>query len=181
MNFSKTPTTIPDLYVIKAMSFADTRGKFIESYNQKDFEELGITTKFVQSNQSYSRQGVLRGLHLQREKPQAKLVRVVSGAIFDVAVDLRYDHPGTWGKWFGIELNDYLDNMLYIPEGFAHGFLALTNSIIEYKCSEFYYPEFETGVRWNDPNINIRWPLVKDPIMSEKDKKLPFHTYLFRE
>ena len=149
---------IAGLCVITPTVHGDARGYFVETYNKKDMEEAGLTMEFVQDNQSCSVKGVLRGLHFQKQFPQGKLVRVIKGAVFDVAVDLR---PGseTYGKWFGIELTEENKKQFYIPEGFAHGFLVLSD-IAEfcYKCTDFYHPGDEGGLAWNDPVIGIKWP-----------------------
>lgn len=149
---------IEGLCVITPVVHSDLRGYFMETYNQKDMEENGLFLNFVQDNQSCSTKGVLRGLHFQKQYPQGKLVRVIKGSVFDVAVDLR---PGsqTYGKWFGIELTEENKKQFYIPEGFAHGFLVLSD-IAEfcYKCTDFYHPGDENGLAWNDPAINIVWP-----------------------
>lgn len=163
---------IEGLCIITPTVYGDARGYFMETYNQKDMEEAGLTMKFVQDNQSCSTKGVLRGLHFQKEHPQGKLVRVISGTVFDVAVDLRKDSE-TYGKWFGIELSAENKKQFYIPEGFAHGFLVLSD-IAEfcYKCTDFYNPSDEGGLMWNDPTIGIAWPEVDVELnISEKDKK----------
>lgn len=149
---------IEGLCVITPTVHGDARGYFMETYNQKDMEEAGLKLKFVQDNQSCSTKGVLRGLHFQKQFPQGKLVRVVRGAVFDVAVDLR-SKSKTFGKWFGIELTKENKKQFYIPEGFAHGFLVLSD-IAEfcYKCTDFYHPGDEGGLAWNDPKIGIKWP-----------------------
>lgn len=132
----------------------------METYNQKDMEEAGLTMQFVQDNQSSSTKGVLRGLHFQKEFPQGKLVRVVKGSVFDVAVDLRSDSE-TYGKWFGVELTEENKKQFYIPEGFAHGFLVLSDlAEFCYKCTDFYHPGDEGGLAWNDPEIGIKWPTL---------------------
>ena len=141
--------------------------------NQKDMEEAGLTMQFVQDNQSSSTKGVLRGLHFQKEFPQGKLVRIVKGSVFDVAVDLRSDSE-TYGKWFGVELSAENMKQFYIPEGFAHGFLVLSDEAeFCYKCTDFYHPGDEGGLAWNDPEIGVEWPLEEgvDLIISEKDQK----------
>ena len=162
---------IEGLKVIEPAVFGDARGYFMETYNYNDFAEAGIDCQFVQDNQSASKKGVLRGLHFQINYPQDKLVRVVSGEVFDVAVDLR---PGskTYGKWFGIELSEENRKQLYIPEGFAHGFLVLSeNAEFCYKCTDFYYPGDEGGIAWNDPTLGIQWPEIEGEYqLSEKDK-----------
>lgn len=152
---------IRGLCVIEPAVHGDERGYFVETYNQRDMEEAGLNMKFVQDNQSGSVKGVLRGLHFQKEYPQGKLVRVIKGAVFDVAVDLRTSSE-TYGKWFGIELTEENKKQFYIPEGFAHGFLVLSD-VAEfcYKCTDFYHPGDEGGLAWNDPEIGIVWPKVK--------------------
>ena len=157
-----TTCPIEGLYVIEPTVHGDARGYFMETYNQKDMEEAGLTMKFVQDNQSCSTKGVLRGLHFQKEFPQGKLVRVVKGTVFDVAVDLRSDSK-TYGQWFGVELSEENKKQFYISEGFAHGFLVLSD-IAEfcYKCTDFYHPGDEGGLAWNDPEIGIQWPLNSD-------------------
>jgi dTDP-4-dehydrorhamnose 3,5-epimerase len=151
---------IEGLCVIEPAVHGDSRGYFMETYNQKDMEEAGLNMIFVQDNQSCSVKGVLRGLHFQKEYPQGKLVRVIRGRVFDVAVDLRGGSE-TYGKWFGIELAEDNKKQFYIPEGFAHGFLVLSD-IAEfcYKCTDFYHPGDEGGLAWNDPEIGIVWPQV---------------------
>lgn len=149
---------IEGLYVITPAVHGDSRGYFMETYNQKDMEEAGLTMQFVQDNQSCSVKGVLRGMHFQKEYPQGKLVRVIKGRVFDVAVDLRKD-SATYKQWFGIELSEENKKQFYIPEGFAHGFLVLSD-VAEfcYKCADFYHPGDEGGLAWNDPEIGIEWP-----------------------
>ena len=153
-----TSCPIDGLYVIEPTVHGDARGYFMETYNQKDMEEAGLTMKFVQDNQSCSTKGVLRGLHFQKEFPQGKLVRVVKGKVFDVAVDLR-SNSKTYGQWFGVELSEENKKQFYISEGFAHGFLVLSD-VAEfcYKCTDFYHPGDEGGLAWNDPSIGIVWP-----------------------
>ena len=166
-------TGIKDLLVIEPKLFFDSRGYFFESYNKKDFEELGLHYNFVQDNQSKSSRGVLRGLHFQMNFPQTKLVRVFDGSVFDVAVDIRCGSP-TYGKWFGTVLSADNNRQLLIPKGFAHGFLVLSDTAIFcYKCDDFYHPSDEAGIAWDDPDIGINWPLVESPILSEKDKAYP--------
>lgn len=173
---------IKGLIEIKPDVFGDSRGYFFESYNKKYFEVIGLTADFVQDNESKSAKGVLRGLHYQKNFPQAKLVRAISGKIFDVAVDLRNDSPA-FGKWQGVILDSEKHNMLYIPEGFAHGFIALSDDCIQsYKCTDFYHPEDEGGVMWNDSLIGIDWESVlpgitQTAILSEKDKKHPSFSF----
>lgn len=155
-----TPCEIEGLYIIEPSVFGDERGYFMETYNQKDFEEAGLNMVFVQDNQSMSVKGVLRGLHYQKQFPQGKLVRVVRGTVFDVAVDLR-SNSKTYGKWFGVELSAENKKQFYIPEGFAHGFLVLSDEAeFCYKCTDFYHPGDEGGLAWNDPQIGIQWPCL---------------------
>ena len=168
-----TPCDIEGLYVIEPTVFKDERGYFVETYNQNDMKEAGLDMVFVQDNQSMSTRGVLRGLHFQKQFPQGKLVRVVRGKVFDVAVDLRSDSK-TYGKWFGVELSAENMKQFYIPEGFAHGFLVLSDEAeFCYKCTDFYHPGDEGGFAWNDPEIGVEWPLEEgvDLIISEKDQK----------
>ena len=168
-----TPCDIEGLYVIEPTVFKDERGYFVETYNQNDMKEAGLDMVFVQDNQSMSTRGVLRGLHFQKQFPQGKLVRVVRGKVFDVAVDLRSDFK-TYGKWFGVELSAKNMKQFYIPEGFAHGFLVLSDEAeFCYKCTDFYHPGDEGGLAWNDPEIGVEWPLEEgvDLIISEKDQK----------
>ncbi|MCR5591835.1 MAG: dTDP-4-dehydrorhamnose 3,5-epimerase [Lachnospiraceae bacterium] len=168
-------TPIEGLLVITPKVFSDERGYFMETYNIADFEEAGITCAFVQDNQSASKRGVLRGLHFQIAHPQDKLVRVIKGEVFDVAVDMR---PGseTYGKWFGIRLSEENKKMFFIPKNFAHGFLVLSDyAEFTYKCTDLYHPNDEGGIIYNDPDIGIDWPVADDMelIFSEKDKKWP--------
>lgn len=151
---------IEGLYVIEPTVHGDSRGYFVETYNQKDMHEAGLDMVFVQDNQSMSAKGVLRGLHSQKQYPQGKLVRVVEGAVFDVAVDLRKDSK-TFGKWFGVELTAENNKQFYISEGFAHGFLVMSDvAKFCYKVTDFYHPGDELGIAWNDPDIGIKWPNV---------------------
>ena len=168
-----TPCEIKGLYIIKPKVFKDERGYFVETYNQNDFLEAGLDMAFVQDNQSMSVRGVLRGLHYQKEHPQGKLVRVLRGEVYDVAVDLRAGSD-TYGKWYGVELSEENRKQFYIPEGFAHGFLVLSDlAEFCYKCTDFYQPGDEGGMIWNDPEIGIRWPIPEgmELIISEKDQK----------
>ncbi len=160
INVEKNVGGIEGLCVIEPTVHGDARGYFVETYNQKDMHEAGLDMVFVQDNQSSSVKGVLRGLHFQKEYPQGKLVRVVKGTVFDVAVDLR-NNSETYGKWYGVELSAENHKQFYIPEGFAHGFLVLSD-IAEfcYKCTDFYHPGDEGGLAWNDPDIGIEWPDV---------------------
>ncbi len=167
-------TAIKDLVIIEPQIFGDARGYFMETYRQDVFSEAGLSMTFVQDNQSMSKRGVLRGLHLQTRFPQGKLVRVVSGMVFDVGVDLRKGSP-TYGKYVGEILSDENKRMLYIPEGFAHGYLVLSEeAVFTYKCTQVYHPEFDAGIIYNDPDIGINWPSDgMDIILSEKDKTYP--------
>ena len=168
-----TNCEIDGLYVIEPTVFPDARGYFVETYNQRDFEEAGLNMKFVQDNQRMSVKGVLRGLHFQKEHPQGKLVRVLRGEVFDVAVDLR-KHSKTYGKWFGVVLSAENKKQFYISEGFAHGFLVLSDEAeFAYKCTDFYHPGDEGGIIWNDPSIGIEWPITEgmEINLSEKDTK----------
>ena len=166
-----TPTAIPDVLIIEPKVFGDARGFFYESFNQKAFNEAtGNTCQFVQDNHSRSNKGVLRGLHYQIRQPQGKLVRVVCGAVFDVAVDIRKGSP-TFGQWVGIELTEENHKQLWIPAGFAHGFLVTSDSAeFLYKTTDYYAPEHERSIAWNDPTIGIQWPLNGEPQLSSKDK-----------
>ena len=164
---------IEGLKVITPAVFGDSRGYFMETYNRNDFADAGINMEFVQDNQSASRKGVLRGLHFQKNFPQDKIVRVVNGEVFDVAVDLR---PGsvTFGKWHGVVLSAENKKQFYIPKNFAHGFLVLSDyAEFTYKCSDFYHPDDEGGLIWNDPEIGVEWPLQEgvELIFSDKDQK----------
>lgn len=171
--FKFIKTGIEGLCIIEPIVFEDNRGYFMETYNFKDFKEAGLDMIFVQDNQSKSKKGVLRGLHFQYKHPQGKLVRVTKGQVFDVAVDLRKNSK-TYGKWYGVILSEENKRQFYIPEGFAHGFLVLSEEAeFVYKCTDYYHPEDEGGIIWNDPDINIDWPLdkIEEVILSEKDKK----------
>ena len=179
MPITVTPLDIPGLYLIQPKVFGDSRGYFFESYNERDFWEAGLTMRFVQDNQSFSRRGVLRGLHFQKEHPQGKLVRVIQGEVYDVAVDIR---PGsaTYGTYYGLVLSGETQNQFYIPPGFAHGFVVLSETaIFAYKCTDYYHPEDEGGIRWNDGDLSITWPL-SDVLVSPKDQALPFFKELQR-
>ena len=171
--FTFTETKIKGVYIIEPKVFGDHRGYFMETYKKEDFDAAGLVYNFVQDNQSKSKKGVLRGLHYQRQYPQAKLVRVISGEVFDVAVDLRKDSP-TYGQWVGAVLTSENKKMLMIPRGFAHGFMVLSESAeFIYKCDELYHPEDEGGIMWNDPDVGVEWPMDIEPLLSEKDTKHP--------
>lgn len=164
---------IEGLCVIEPAVHGDSRGYFMETYNQNDMREAGLDYNFVQDNQSMSTKGVLRGLHFQINYPQAKLVRVIKGCVFDVAVDMRKG-SNTYGKWYGVELTDENKKQFLIPEGFAHGFLVLSDTAeFCYKVTDFYHPNDEGGIAWNDPEIGIDWHYEGEPLLSEKDKKHP--------
>ncbi len=180
-NFTFTETSIEGVFIIDVKRFGDSRGYFMETYKQPDFEAGGITCTFVQDNQSSSTKGVLRGLHFQIQHPQSKLVRVVRGEVFDVAVDLR---PGseTYGKWEGVVLSAENQRQFFIPRGFAHGFLVLSDEAeFCYKCDDVYHPNDEGGLMWNDPDIGIEWPHLQGEtefdstqiVLSDKDKQHP--------
>ncbi|WP_032122633.1 dTDP-4-dehydrorhamnose 3,5-epimerase [Clostridium amazonitimonense] len=173
--FKFEKTSIEGLYIIEPKIFGDHRGYFMETYNYNDFKAAGLDMVFVQDNQSKSRKGVLRGLHFQKKFPQGKLVRVIKGEVFDVAVDLRKDSK-TYGKWYGVVLSEENNKQFYVPEGFAHGFLVMSEEAeFVYKCTDFYHPEFEGGIVFNDPDIGIKWPLndIEEVLLSEKDKNAP--------
>jgi dTDP-4-dehydrorhamnose 3,5-epimerase len=172
--FEKTP--IEGLWIIEPRIFGDHRGYFMEVYNYDDFKATGLDMIFVQENQSKSKKGVLRGMHFQTKHQQGKLVRVIKGEVFDVAVDLRKG-SATYGKWYGVSLSDENKKQFYVPEGFAHGFIVTSDEAeFVYKCTDFYHPEFEGSIAWNDPDVDIKWPLegVGEVLLSEKDKKAPF-------
>lgn len=162
------PTTLPGVIVIEPKVFGDTRGFFLETFHVERYAQAGILGPFVQDNHSHSAQGVLRGLHFQKQYPQGKLVYVTSGTVFDVAVDIRPTSP-TLGKWVGITLTAEQHQQFYIPPGFAHGFCVLSEQAdFHYKCTDYYHPEDEGCIRWNDPEINIQWP-INNPVLSAKD------------
>lgn len=165
-------TSLPGVWELRPKIFRDARGFFMETYHRKQFAELGITDSFVQDNHSVSRQGTIRGLHYQLRHPQAKICRVVEGEALDVAVDIRVGSPH-FGKWSSVRLSASLQNEIYIPVGFAHGFLALTDSVqFLYKCSDYYDAADEYGILWSDPGIGIDWGIA-NPLVSEKDAKFP--------
>jgi dTDP-4-dehydrorhamnose 3,5-epimerase len=174
---TKIFTRFPEVFFIEPRVFSDTRGFFFESYSLRDLEKLGIQDNFVQDNHSCSGKGVVRGLHFQSKHPQGKLVRALRGSIFDAIVDIRKDSP-SYGEFIGVELSAKNYRMIWVPAGFAHGFLSLENHTeVLYKTTDFYYPEYDAGIRWNDPDLNISWPLEKYGItnvkISEKDAVLP--------
>lgn len=173
-NFNFIETEIEGVYVIEVKKYGDNRGYFMETYKESDFKNAGLDYTFIQDNQSKSKKGVLRGLHFQKTHPQAKLVRVLEGEVFDVAVDLRKNSK-TYGKWVGVTLSADKGNMFMIPRGFAHGFVVLSDTAtFAYKCDELYHPEDEGGIMWNDSDVNIKWPEIDGEILlSEKDKKHP--------
>lgn len=164
------PTTLKDVVILEPKVFGDERGFFLEAYNEATFKALGLPTHFVQDNHSGSRKGVLRGIHYQLKNPQGKLVRSLRGEIFDVAVDLRQD-SAQFGQWFGTVLSAENRRSLWVPPGFGHGFLVLTDfAEVSYKATDFYAPQHEHTILWNDPAIDIEWPFNSDLILSEKDK-----------
>ncbi|MCL2544386.1 MAG: dTDP-4-dehydrorhamnose 3,5-epimerase [Clostridia bacterium] len=169
-----TQTPIAGLVIVEPAVHEDDRGYFMETYNRRDFEDAGLAMAFVQDNQSQSRRGVLRGLHFQVRRPQGKLVRALRGEVFDVGVDLRPGSP-TYGRWFGVALSGENKKQLYVPEGFAHGFVVLSETAeFAYKCTALYDPADEGGIRWDDPSIGIGWPIGREEILlSDKDRALP--------
>jgi len=174
-NFNFSSTSIEGLRIVEPRRFNDDRGYFLESYKKTDFTMAGIDCEFVQDNQSFSKKSVLRGLHYQINHPQAKLVRVLSGEVFDVAVDLRPGSP-TYGKWEGVVLSSENERQLFVPRGFAHGFFVLSESaIVCYKCDDVYHPNDEGGILWNDPELGIEWPeeAYETAVLSEKDRIHP--------
>ncbi|WP_069999280.1 dTDP-4-dehydrorhamnose 3,5-epimerase [Cellulosilyticum sp. I15G10I2] len=182
--FKFIETPIRDLYVIEPTVFGDSRGYFMESYSKRDFFEAGLTMEFVQDNESKSKKGVLRGLHFQMKHTQGKLVRVVKGEVFDVAVDLREGSP-SFGQWHGVMLAEENKRQLYVPQGFAHGFLEVSDvAVFQYKCTDYYAPEYDGGIVRNDPDIGIKWPLEKvdEVVLSEKDNsQQSFKTFRRKE
>lgn len=164
-----TPTSLPEVMLLEPRLFGDLRGFFFESWNEREFERLGIRAHFVQDNHSRSAKGVLRGLHYQIRQPQGKLVRAISGEIFDVVVDIRKRSP-TFGRWEGVYLDAVSHQMLWIPIGFAHGFCVLSEfAEVQYKATDFYAPEHDRCILWNDPELRIDWPLISAPALSAKD------------
>lgn len=165
-----TPQSIPDLLLIEPDVFGDARGFFVETWNAQRYADAGIPYGFVQDNLSFSRQGIVRGLHAQNPNPQGKLIQVLQGSIFDVAVDIRRGSP-TFGQWHGVELSADNAHQFWIPPGFVHGFAVLSETaLVSYKCTDLYSPTDEFTVQWNDPRIGIKWP-VEEPILSAKDQK----------
>ena len=176
--FKRVETGIKDLVVIEPTVFGDDRGFFMETYSKKDFQEIGLNMEFVQDNHSKSKKGVFRGLHFQTQMSQGKLVRVTAGSVLDVAVNLRRD-SNTFGKWYVVELSAANKRQFYVPEGFAHGFITLEdNTEFLYKCTNYYAPEFDSGIIWNDKDLNINYEFEKygisidEILLSEKDQKL---------
>ena len=169
-----TATKLAGVVIIEPDVFGDERGFFLESYHEEKYQtEVGIEDRFVQDNHSRSSKGVLRGLHFQKTKPQGKLVRVTDGEVFDVAVDINPTSQ-TFKQWVGVTLSGTNHTQFYVPPGYAHGFLVLSDSAdFQYKCTEFYYPEDDAGIIWNDSEIGIEWPIDIEPLVSEKDAKLP--------
>lgn len=179
MPFKFTPTALEGVMIVDPAHYVDARGFFMESYSLRDFAAAGIDTPFVQDNHSLSRRGVVRGLHFQREHPQGKLVRVAQGRVLDVAVDIR-PASATFGQWVSVELSGENRRQLYIPPGFAHGFLAIEEDThLLYKCTEYYMPDHDAGIRWDDPTIGIDWRLADfglqpgELVVSQKDLALP--------
>lgn len=168
-------TKISGVKILEPRVFGDSRGFFLESWNRKQFQDAGLPTEFVQDNHSRSAQGVLRGLHYQVKHPQGKLVRVTQGEVFDVAVDIQKSSP-TYGDWVGVHLSAENHRLFWVPPGFAHGFYVISDSAdFQYKCTDYYAPEYERSLSWDDPAIGIEWPLVngKPPVLSDKDADCP--------
>ena len=170
MPYTVTPTAIPEVLLLEPQVFGDTRGFFFESFNQRDFaDKTGVELAFVQDNHSKSAQGVLRGLHYQIQHPQGKLVRVVQGQVFDVVVDLRQSST-TFGQWVGVYLDAQKHQQLWVPPGFAHGFVVLSETAeFLYKTTDYWYPEHERSLRWDDPTLGIDWPMKGQPVLAAKD------------
>jgi dTDP-4-dehydrorhamnose 3,5-epimerase len=165
-------TALPGVLIIEPKLIGDERGFFVETFQAKRYREAGITLDFVQDNHSRSRRGVLRGLHAQAKHPQGKLVRVARGEVFDVAVDINPQSPH-FGKWVGVTLSDANGRQFWVPPGYAHGFVVLSEiADFEYKCTDYYHPEDEIGLLWNDPTVGVAWP-IKEPALSTKDQRLP--------
>jgi dTDP-4-dehydrorhamnose 3,5-epimerase len=174
-NFTFVESDIKDVIIVESKVFGDERGGFMEAYKRPDFVQGGITADFVQDNQSVSRKGVLRGLHFQINHPQAKLVRVIDGCVYDVCVDLRKGSP-TFGKWEGVELSDENHRQLFIPRGFAHGFYVMSDrAVFCYKCDDVYHSNDEGGITWDDRDLAVAWPLEvgAEPVLSQKDQAHP--------
>jgi dTDP-4-dehydrorhamnose 3,5-epimerase len=168
-----TPTALPDVLLIKPKVHGDQRGWFVESWQRARYREAGISEEFVQDNMSFSARGTLRGLHIQNPHGQGKLVQAIQGEVFDVAVDARRGSPD-FGRWTGVHLDAESKRQLYVPPGFLHGFLVLSETaLFSYKCTDLYHPETQFAVRWNDPDIGIRWPIDGEPLLSEKDASAP--------
>jgi len=168
-------SNLPGVLIFEPEVFGDERGFFVETYRERVFAEAGLNLKFVQDNQSRSRRGVLRGLHYQLQQPQGKLVRVAQGRVFDVAVDVRRGSP-TFGQWTGAVLDDVVHRQMYIPPGFAHGFVVLSSvADFVYRCTDYYHPQSEAGIHWDDPSIGIEWPkeILDSVMLSDKDRMLP--------
>lgn len=174
MPYTVTPTALADVLILEPKVFGDARGFFFESFNARDFAQAtGVQAEFVQDNHSKSRQGVLRGLHYQIEHAQGKLVRVVQGEVFDVAVDLRQSSP-CFGRWVGVHLSADNHRQLWVPPGFAHGFVVLSETAeFLYKTTDYWYPEHERSLRWNDPAVAIDWPVQGEPLLAAKDAQAP--------
>jgi len=171
MAITVTATALPEVKLIEPKVFGDARGFFLESFNEREFvEKVGVEARFVQDNHSRSAKGVLRGMHYQIEHAQGKLVRVVAGEVFDVVVDMRKRSPN-FGKWMGLHLSAENHRQLWVPAGFAHGFLVLSETAdFLYKTTDYWYPEHERCLRWNDPRVGIQWPIEGEPVLAEKDK-----------
>lgn len=179
MNIRTTP--LQGLLIIEPKIFGDARGFFLETYNQQRYADAGLKENFVQDNLSYSQKGVLRGLHFQKPYTQGKLVSVISGQVWDVAVDLRTQSP-TFGQWYGLYLDAESKTQFYVPPGFAHGFVVTSDTaLFSYKCTDVYHPECEGSIRWNDPDVDIRWPLDATPQLSTKDLSAPLLRDIPRE
>jgi dTDP-4-dehydrorhamnose 3,5-epimerase len=167
------PTEIPEVLLLNPQRFGDQRGWFMESWQAERYRQLGIAEGFVQDNQAYSQKGVLRGLHIQNPHGQGKLVQVIRGEVFDVAVDLRRGSPW-FGQWVGALLSENNYRQLYVPVGFAHGYLVMSeDAVFNYKCTDYYHPESQFSVRWDDPQIGIQWPGGAKPILADKDRDAP--------
>ena len=168
-----TPTNLPDVLLVEPQIHGDHRGWFVESWQRERYREAGIDADFLQDNQSFSARGILRGLHIQNPYGQGKLVQVIHGEVFDVAVDVRRGSPG-FGQWTGAHLTGENKHQLWVPEGFLHGFLVLSETaLFSYKCTDLYDPETQFAVRWDDPDIGIAWPLSDEPKLSAKDREAP--------